>query len=432
MSKELRVLLLGNGGREHAILKACKASPLVKSVTVAPGNGGMEQEAICFSEVRADDVQEVVHLAQRLEANLVIVGPEAPLAAGVVDALRAVGIPVYGPDKQAARLEASKTFTKDFLMRHNIPTARGYRFDNAKAAVAFLEEREQFPVVLKADGLAAGKGVIIAQDCDEACDTAKEMLGGKFGRASSEILIEDFMSGEEASIMLMVDGERFVMLSPSQDHKRINDNDEGPNTGGMGAYAPAAVVTPELKQTIIDTLVKPTLAGLVADGIHYSGTLYIGIMITAEGPKVVEFNVRFGDPECQVLLPQLKTDPVELMYACATGTLDPTKVEFNDGYSAIVVLTAAGYPGTPRKGDKVTIPENLPKGVDVIHSGTQSDDSGDILSSGGRVLGVRAHAGTLEEALQKAYEVAEKIHFEGKHFRRDIGARQLARDVPAK
>lgn len=429
MSKELRVLLLGNGGREHAILKACKESPLVKAVTVAPGNGGMEQEAICFPQVRADDVQEVVHLAQRLDANFVIVGPEAPLAAGVVDALKAVGIPAYGPTKAAARLEASKTFTKDFLMRYNIPTAFGKRFTNVDEAVAFLKSQKKFPIVLKADGLAAGKGVIIAQDRDEACEAAEEMLEGKFGKASSEILIEEFMDGEEASIMLMVDGEKFVMLSPSQDHKRIDDGDCGLNTGGMGAYAPADVVTPELKQTIVETLVKPTLAGLAAEGIHYSGTLYIGIMITEDGPKVVEFNVRFGDPECQVLLPQLKTDPVELMYACATGTLDPSNVEFKDGYTAIVVLTAAGYPGVPRKGDLITIPEDLPDDVDVIHSGTKRNDAGDVLTSGGRVLGVTAHAGTLAEALKKVYDVVEQIQFDGKHFRHDIGARQLKREV---
>lgn len=430
MSKELRVLLLGNGGREHALLKACKASPLVKAVAVAPGNGGMEQEAICFPQVRADDVAEVVRLAQRLEANFVIVGPEAPLAAGMVDALKAVGIPAYGPEKAAARLEASKTFTKDFLMRHNIPTARGRRFTNADEAAAFLKTCKKFPIVLKADGLAAGKGVIIAQSCAEACAAAREMLEDrKFGNASSEILIEEFMAGEEASIMLMVDGEKFVMLPPSQDHKRINDNDEGLNTGGMGAYAPADVVTPELKKTIVETLVKPTLAGLKADGIHYSGTLYIGIMITEEGPKVVEFNVRFGDPECQVLLPQLKTDPVELMYACASGTLEPDKAEFRDGYSAVVVLTAEGYPGTPRKGDIIKIPEDLPDDVDVIHSGTKRNDAGDVLTAGGRVLGVTAGAETLAGALDKVYAVVEKISFKGKHFRRDIGARQLKRDL---
>ncbi len=425
--KSLRVLIIGSGGREHALLKACKASPLVAAVSVAPGNGGMEQEAICYP-LNVTDVPAIVALAKRLDSNFVIVGPEAPLSVGAVDALLAEGIPVYGPTKAGAVLEASKTFTKDFLMRHAIPTAWGKKFTSSEEAVEFLAD-QKFPIVIKADGLAAGKGVIIAEDYDAACSAVYDMLDEKcFGNAGSEILIEEFMAGEEASIMLMVSEDKYVMLPASQDHKRVGDGDTGPNTGGMGAYAPAPVVTPEIEKAVVSKIVEPTLKGLLADGIRYRGTLYVGIMITAEGPKVVEFNARFGDPECQVLLPLLKTDPVQLMYDCATGTLDPAKVEFKDGFNIIVVLAAQGYPSTPRKGDVISFPGKLPEGTAILHSGTEREDSGDIVTAGGRVLGVVAHGETLAGAARNAYALIEKVHFEGMHFRRDIGARQLKRD----
>ncbi len=425
--KSLRVLIIGSGGREHALLKACKASPLVAAVSVAPGNGGMEQEAICYPQ-SVTDVPGIVSLAKRLDSNFVIVGPEAPLSVGVADALRAAGIPVYGPGKAGAILEASKTFSKDFLTRHGIPTAWGKKFTSSEEAVEFLAS-QHFPIVVKASGLAAGKGVIIAEDYDAACAAVYDMLDEKcFGEAGAEILIEEFMRGEEASIMLMVCEDKYVMLPASQDHKRVRDGDEGPNTGGMGAYAPAPVVTPEIEKQVVERIVEPTLKGLLADGIRYRGTLYVGIMITDEGPKVVEFNVRFGDPECQVLLPLLKTDPVKLMHDCATGTLDPKSAEFRDGCNIIVVLAAEGYPGTPRKGDVITFPRKFPEGATVLHSGTEREDSGDIVTAGGRVLGVVAHGDTLAQAAKNAYALVDQIHFEGMHFRRDIGARQLRRD----
>ena len=426
-NKSLRVLIIGSGGREHALLRACKASPLVAAVSVAPGNGGMEQEAVCYP-LNVSDTAAIVALAKKLDANFVIVGPEVPLSVGVVDELEAAGIPAYGPLKAGAKLEASKNFTKEFLVRHNIPTAQGKRFTSSEEAVEYLSA-QKFPIVIKADGLASGKGVIIAEDFDQACTAVYDMLdSGCFGKSGSEILIEEFMEGEEASIMLMVCEDRYVMLPASQDHKRVGEGDTGLNTGGMGAYAPAPVVTPEIERRVISEIVEPTLKGLVADGIRYRGTLYVGIMITEEGPKVVEFNVRFGDPECQVLLPLLKTDPVEVMYACATGTLDPKTVEFHNDSNIIVVLAAEGYPGTPRKGDVISLPSRIPAGTGIIHSGTVREDNGTITTAGGRVLGVTARGKNLSEAAKSAYALIAQIRFEGMHYRRDIGARQLRRD----
>lgn len=426
-NKSLRILIIGSGGREHALLRACKSSPLVAAVSVAPGNGGMEQEAVCYP-LNVADASAIVALAKKLDANFVIIGPEVPLSVGVVDALEVAGIPAYGPVKAGARLEASKNFTKDFLVRHSIPTAIGRRFTSSEEAVEHLSS-QKFPIVIKADGLASGKGVIIAEDFDQACTAVYDMLDSHcFGASGNEILIEEFMEGEEASIMLMVSEDRYVMLPASQDHKRVGEGDTGLNTGGMGAYAPAPVVTPEIEQRVVSEIVEPTLKGLIKDGIHYRGTLYVGIMITAEGPKVVEFNVRFGDPECQVLLPLLKTDPVDVMYACATGTLDPTNVEFHDGSNIIVVLAAEGYPGTPRKGDIISLPSRIPEGTGIIHSGTIREDDGTITTAGGRVLGITARGATLAEAAKNAYTLIDHVHFAGMHYRRDIGARQLKRD----
>jgi phosphoribosylamine--glycine ligase len=423
--KSLNILLLGSGGREHALLQACLASPLTAAVAVAPGNGGMETEAPCHP-LNLEDIPATVALAQKLAANFVIVGPEVPLALGVADALRAAGIPVYGPGRDGAQLEASKNHTKAFLARHNIPTACGARFTDTAAAHAYLATRP-LPIVIKADGLAAGKGVVIAKTADEARQAVGDMLDKRvFGASGAEILIEDFMDGEEASIMLMVCGRRYVMLPPSQDHKRVGDGDTGPNTGGMGAYAPADVVTPEVRQRVVEEIIEPTLNGLADEGVDYRGTLYIGIMVTAEGPKVVEFNVRFGDPECQVLLPLLETDPVQLMLDCATGALEPASVRLKTGACVIITLAAAGYPNTVRKGDTITLPETLPSGTQILHSGTVRR-AGQLLTNGGRVLGAVARGATLAEAVKAAYALADKIHFAGIHYRRDIAARQLLR-----
>ena len=424
---KIDVLILGSGGREHALLKACLRSPLVGRVRVAPGNGGMALEAECL-EVDAADPAAVLALVRRTGTQFVIVGPEVPLAAGVVDVLEAAGVPAYGPLAAGARLEASKAFSKDFMVRHRVPTAASRTFRELAPALAYVRSHP-VPVVIKASGLAAGKGVVIATTHAEAEAALRDMMETKvFGASGDEVVVEEFMQGEEASIMLMVCGEDYLMLPPSQDHKRVGEGDTGLNTGGMGAYAPTTVVTPEVERRLRDEIIAPTLRGLKADGIDYRGTLYVGIMVTATGPKVVEFNVRFGDPECQVLLPSLETDPVRIMLDIATRRFRSAEVKLRPGATIIVVLAAGGYPGDIRKGDVITLPSDLPPGVDIVHGGTKRRADGSVVTSGGRVLGVVAHGPTLREAAAKAYAVAPCIRFEGVHYRRDIGHRQLRRD----
>jgi phosphoribosylamine---glycine ligase len=431
MSPEnLTVLVLGSGGREHALVRACLRSPLVRRVVAAPGNGGMAADTTCFP-IDAEDGEAVVALARQEGVELAIVGPEAPLAAGVADALRAAGIATYGPNRDGARLEASKAFCKDFFARYAIPTAAYGTFTTVEGALAYLAGHPA-PIVVKASGLAAGKGVIMCETRDEAENAVRGMLeGGDFGSAGGEVVIEEWLRGEEASIMVMVSGEDFVCLPVSQDHKRAGEGDTGPNTGGMGAYAPASIVTPELQAMIEETILRPTLAGLVAEGIDYRGTLYVGLMLTAEGPKVLEFNVRFGDPECQVLLPLCETDPVALIHACATRTLVPSEVRIRSDAAIIVVLAAGGYPGSYRKGEVIQFPDTLPAGVEVIHAGTRRRADGAIVTAGGRVLGVVALAPTLREAADKAYAAADAIGWEDRFLRRDIGWRELARPGPS-
>lgn len=422
----MKALVIGSGGREHAILKACLKSPLVDNVIAAPGNGGMAAEATCLP-LNVEDVTAAVELAQAEQVDFVIVGPEVPLSLGLVDALEKVNILAYGPKEAGARLEASKTFTKDFLLKYNIPTAWGKKFTQIDEALAFLKE-QSYPTVIKASGLAAGKGVVIPQSFEEAEAEARAMLeGGRFGESGHEILIEEFMDGEEASIMLMVSGEKYVQLPPSQDHKRIGEGDTGPNTGGMGAYAPASVVTPEVNQKVIQEIIEPTLSGLVAEGIDYRGTLYVGIMVEAGQPKVVEFNVRFGDPECQILLPLLKDDPIALMLDCAKGTLEPTEVQVSDNYAMIIVQAAEGYPESYRKGDVISFPESVPAYGDIIHAGTKMNEAQEIVTSGGRVLGIVAQAPSLQEARDRAYALCQQVSFSGVYFRNDIAHRDLNR-----
>ncbi len=424
---KIKVLILGSGGREHALLKVCLRSPRVSDVFVAPGNGGMAMEAKCYP-VDLSKPASVLDLVQRVEADFVIVGPEVPLAHGVVDALEAEGISTYGPLAAGARLEASKAFSKDFLFKHKIPTAAAETFHRLSDALDYVR-KQSMPIVIKASGLAAGKGVVIALTLAEAEEALRAMMEAKvFGASGDEVVIEEFMQGEEASIMLMVCGEEYLMLPASQDHKRVGEGDTGLNTGGMGAYAPTTVVTPEVERRLRDEIIVPTLRGLKADGIDYRGTLYVGIMVTATGPRVVEFNVRFGDPECQVLMPMLETDPVEIMESIAAGTFRSSSVKLRSGSTIIVVLAAGGYPGDIRKGDVIELPTQLPEGVDIVHSGTQRLSDGRIVTAGGRVLGVVAHGATLKEAVKKAYAVVPQVRFEGCHYRRDIGYRQLRRD----
>lgn len=424
---KLDVLILGSGGREHSLLKACLRSPRVAHVRVAPGNGGMALEAECL-EVDVNNSAAVLELVRRTGTNFVIVGPEVPLAAGVVDVLEDAGIPAYGPRAAGARLEASKAFTKDFLFRHKIPTAASATFTALEPALAYVRQ-QPLPIVIKASGLAAGKGVVIALSHGEAEAALRAMMEAKiFGASGDEVVIEEFMQGEEASIMLMVCGEDYLMLPPSQDHKRVGEGDTGLNTGGMGAYAPTTVVTAEGERRLREEIIVPTLRGLKADGIDYRGTLYVGIMVTSIGPRVVEFNVRFGDPECQVLMPSLETDPVQIMEDIALRRFKASAVKLRPGATIIVVLAAGGYPGEIRKGDVISLPTQLPEGVDIVHGGTKRLPSGQVVTSGGRVLGVVAHGKTLAEAAQRAYSVVPQIHFEGCHYRRDIGYRQLRRD----
>ena len=424
---KLDVLILGSGGREHALLKACLRSPRVAHVRVAPGNGGMALEAECL-EVDVNNSAAVLELVRQTGTNFVIVGPEVPLAAGVVDILEDSGIPAYGPRAAGARLEASKAFTKDFLFRHKIPTAASATFDALAPALAYVRQ-QPVPIVIKASGLAAGKGVVIALTHAEAEAALRDMMESKiFGASGDEVVIEEFMQGEEASIMLMVCGEDYLMLPPSQDHKRVGEGDTGLNTGGMGAYAPTTVVTAEVERRLREEIIVPTLRGLKADGIDYRGTLYVGIMVTSIGPRVVEFNVRFGDPECQVLMPSLETDPVQIMEDIALRRFKASAVKLRPGATIIVVLAAGGYPGEIRKGDVISLPTQLPEGVDIVHGGTKRLPGGQVVTTGGRVLGVVAHGKTLAEAAERAYSVVPQIHFEGCHYRRDIGYRQLRRD----
>ncbi|KAF0095144.1 MAG: phosphoribosylamine--glycine ligase [Puniceicoccaceae bacterium 5H] len=428
-ASQWKVLVIGSGGREHALVKACLASPRVEKVVAAPGNAGMALEVEC-RPVDMEDALSVVALAMKTSADLVIVGPEAPLAAGVADTLRETGFAVYGPNKNGALLEASKAYCKEVLARYDIPTAAYARFDDADAARDYLATAS-FPLVVKASGLAAGKGVIICEDKAQAEAAIQEMMvDAVFGDSGREIVIEEFLRGEEASMMVMVSGEKYVCLPVSQDHKRLGEGDTGPNTGGMGAYAPAAVVTPELQKQIEETIIRPTLAGLVQEGIDYRGTLYIGLMLTEQGPKVLEFNVRFGDPECQVLLPLCETDPVELMMACANGTLEPEQVKIKDAYAMIVVHAAEGYPASYPKGDAIELPASdaLPPEAHIIHAGVKLNAEGQIVTNGGRVLGVVAQGKSLQAAAELAYEVSAKVRWDHQFYRKDIAWRQLERE----
>lgn len=425
METQLKVLVIGSGGREHALLKACLASPLVEQAWAAPGNGGMAAEAECHP-LDVENPHACVELAKCLGANFVVVGPEVPLALGAADELRRAGIATYGPGRDGAILESSKAACKAFFKKFGIPTADWDAFTEVEPAIRFLD-RLSLPVVVKASGLAAGKGVLICETREEAESAIRGMLvGNSFGESGKEIVIEEFLTGQEASIMVLVSGDKYVCLSPSQDHKRVGEADTGLNTGGMGAYAPAAVVDDAVMQIVHRDIIGPTLEGFKSEGIDFRGTLFVGLMISDTGSaKVLEYNVRFGDPECQVLLPLCETDPVRLMWDCANGTLKPGEVKMKDQAAIIVVLAAAGYPGAYPKGDRILLPESLPQGVSIVHAGTKLDDRGNLLSSGGRVLGVVALGDTLADAAAKAYAVCDSIQWENKYFRRDIGYRQL-------
>ena len=420
------VLIVGSGGREHALAKAIALSPAKPRLVCAPGNAGIAAEIPCFP-VAVENIAGLVELAQREKVEFVVVGPEVPLALGLVDALTKAGIPAYGPKADGARLEASKIFTKQILLKYKIPTAAAGIFHEVEPALAYVRQRGA-PIVIKADGLAAGKGVIVAQTLPEAEAAVKDMLAGnKFGAAGSQILVEDCMFGDETSILVVVSGRDYVILPVSQDHKRIGDGDTGPNTGGMGTYSPAEIVTPELLGRIDREIVKPSVDAIASEGMDFRGTLFIGIMLTASGPSVIEYNARFGDPETQVVLPRIKNDILALLWAAARGELRGTKLEVRSEAAICVVIAAKGYPDAYPKGDVITFPAQLPPQTSIIHAGTAKNAAGQIVMNGGRVLGVTALAPTLREAADRAYAACDQIQCVSKYYRRDIGARQLNR-----
>jgi phosphoribosylamine--glycine ligase len=423
------LLVVGSGGREHTLVRALLASPAAPRVICAPGNAGIAEEAPCFP-IAADDIPGLVALVQRENIAFVVVGPEVPLSLGLADRLRALGIPVYGPGADGARLEASKIFTKEILLKHRIPTAPAAFFNAIEPALAYLRTRS-IPIVVKADGLAAGKGVVVAQSLAEAEAAVREMLAGdKFGAAGRQLLIEDCLFGEETSILVVVSGRDYVILPTSQDHTRIGDGDTGPNTGGMGTYSPAEVVTPALLARIEDEIVRPSVNAIAAEGIAFCGTLFIGIMLTPTGPSVIEYNTRFGDPETQVVLPRLATDLLELLWAAATDRLSAVgPLAVKSDYAVCVVIAARGYPDAYTKGDLITLPAPaaLPPATTIYHAGTARNAAGQLVTHGGRVLGVTALAPSLRAAADRAYAACDQVQCAAKYFRRDIGARQLNR-----
>ena len=424
--KNLNILVLGSGGREHTLAKVCSRSDCVGKVMVAPGNGGMSDEFEAH-DLNIEDNSEIVRLAKAQQVDLVVVGPEVPLCNGAVDALNEAGILAYGPNRAGARLEGSKAYTKDFLNKYGIPTAAYGNFSEIEPALAYLGKLA-LPVVVKASGLAAGKGVLICQTLEEAEEAVRDMLAGEsFGDSGKEVVIEEFLEGEEASLHLICSGESFVAMPMSQDHKKVGEGDTGLNTGGMGAYAPTQLVTPEMLAEYEQSIVRPTLAGLKSEGVDFRGTLYVGLMLTSEGAKVLEFNVRFGDPETQVILPLLADDLVPLLLQSARGEDMPEKVAFKNESSMVVVLTSAGYPESYPKGETIRIAEEIPRGSEVIHAGTQKNQAGEIVSAGGRVLGAVGTGETLALAREKAYALCGLIDFPSKFFRNDIGHREFSR-----
>ncbi|MDB6166215.1 MAG: purD [Lacunisphaera sp.] len=422
------VFVVGGGGREHTLVRLLAASPAKPRVICAPGNAGIAGDVACFP-VAIDDVPGLVALALQQKVDFVVVGPELPLSLGLADKLLAAGLPVYGPNAAGARLEASKIFTKEILLKHRIPTAGAGIFNSVQPALDYLKKKTA-PIVIKADGLAAGKGVVVAQTMAEAEAAVRDMLAGnKFGAAGSRILIEDCLVGEETSILVVVSGRDYVVLPTSQDHKRIGDGDTGPNTGGMGTYSPAEVVTPALLARIEHEIVRPSVNAIADEGLDYCGTLFIGIMLTPSGPSVIEFNARFGDPETQVVLPRLKTDLLTLLWSAAQRQLAGCKLEVKPDYALCVVVAAKGYPENFPKGDVIELPapDSLLPAVTIYHAGTAKNTAGQLVTNGGRVLGVTATAPTLREAAARAYAACEKIACASKYYRHDIGAKQLNR-----
>lgn len=426
----MKVLIIGNGGREHALAWKAKQSPLVRHVFVAPGNAGTQLES-CVENVaiEATDIDGLLAFAKAQNIGLTIVGPEAPLVKGVVDAFRAAGLRIFGPTAAAAQLEGSKAFSKDFLARHQIPTAQYQTFTDLSKALAYLEQKGA-PIVIKADGLAAGKGVIVATTLAQAQEAVRDMLADNvFGDAGSRVVIEEFLAGEEASFIVMVDGEHVLPMATSQDHKRVGDGDTGPNTGGMGAYSPAPVVTDEVHRKVMEQVIMPTVQGMAAEGNTYTGFLYAGLMIDSQGnPKVIEFNCRFGDPETQPIMLRMQSDLVALCLAACEGRLDQQEAVYDSRAAIGVVLAAGGYPGRYQSNLPIQgLPVNDVEGEKIFHAGTKLA-VGTSLTQGGRVLCATALGETVAQAQERAYELASRIWWEGMFYRKDIGWRAIARE----
>ncbi len=422
----MNILVLGSGGREHAIAWALAKSPQVEALYVAPGNGGSAQVAQNVAGLNAEDGDAVLAFAQENDIDLVVIGPEAPLVAGVADVLRAAGIPVFGPDAEGAQLEGSKTFCKEFMMRNNLPTADYLSTDDEAAAHEYIDAKGA-PIVVKADGLAAGKGVVVAQTTEEAHEAVTECFNGAFGDAGNTVVIEECLTGPECSMLAFVSNGKAYCMAPSQDHKRAYDGDKGPNTGGMGAYSPVPIVTADELATMEQVMADAAAATAREFAHDYRGVLYGGFMLTPAGPKLLEYNARFGDPETQVVLPRLESDLAQVMLAVAEGRPQDIDLNWADKWAVTVVLASEGYPKAYEKGKVITGIDAAegPGDVTVFHAGTALDDAGNLITSGGRVLNVTAMGPTFEEARDRAYEACELIHFDGKQNRTDIGLRAI-------
>ncbi|MDT8318377.1 MAG: phosphoribosylamine--glycine ligase [bacterium] len=423
----MKVLVVGGGGREHALVWKISQSPKVDKVYCAPGNAGIADMA-GIVDISASDIDGLARFAEGEGIDLTVVGPEVPLTMGIVDLFEKKGLKIFGPSKAAAEMEGSKAFSKTIMKKYNVPTAAYETFTSQDEAFAYIDKLGA-PIVVKADGLAAGKGVTVAQTANEAKDAVRDMMEDRsFGSAGEMVVIEEFMKGEEASYLVFSDGKNIVPLSTSQDHKAVFDGDKGPNTGGMGAYSPAPVVTPEIEKEVLEKIIRPTIDGMAAEGKTYKGILYAGLMITDEGPKTVEFNCRFGDPECQPILMRMKSDIIPVIEAAIEGSLDSVEIEWEERATVAVVMAAGGYPGSYEKGKVITGLESLKdeKDLFVFHAGTSLKD-GQVVTNGGRVLAVTALGDGVEEAIGRAYEAVDKISWDGVFFRTDIGKKALVR-----
>ncbi len=424
----MKILVVGGGGREHAIIKKLKQSPKVTEIFAAPGNGGIAQDAVCV-DIKATDIQGITEFAQKEKMDFVVVAPDDPLVLGMVDVLAEKGIPAFGPRKGAAQIEGSKVFSKNLMKKYGIPTADYAVFEDAKTAMEYIQNRGEYPVVIKADGLALGKGVLICETEQQAKDGLKSMMEDKiFGQSGTTVVVEEFLTGPEVSVLSFTDGKTIKPMISSMDHKRALDEDEGLNTGGMGTVAPNPYYTPEVAQQCMDSIFLPTIRAMEQEGCPFTGCLYFGLMLTPKGPKVIEYNCRFGDPETQVVLPLLQSDLMDIMQATTNGTLEQTEVVFSKENAACVILASGGYPQKYQTGKVIfgLAEGQLADGSALVyHAGTKQTENG-LETAGGRVLGITAVAPSLQQAVEKAYQAADRISFEGLHRRSDIGKRALA------